>query len=41
MYAVTDEMLNAFWDGAYIAVLFLIGAVAWTIVARIINSSLD
>lgn len=41
MYAVTDEMFSAFWDGAYIAVYFLMGAVAWTIVARIINSSLD
>lgn len=41
MYAVTDEMFSAFWDGAYIASLFLMGAVAWTLCARLINSALD
>jgi len=38
---MTEYMQEAFWMGSYIAVLFLIGTIAWVLVARLINSSLD
>jgi hypothetical protein len=38
---LTDYMQEAFWTGAYIAVLMLMGCVAWVLVAKLINSSLD
>ena len=38
---LTDYMQDAFWTGAYIAVLFLMGTIAWVVVAKLINSSLD
>jgi hypothetical protein len=38
---MTEAMQEAFWTGGYIAVLFLMGCVAWVLVAKLINSSLD
>ena len=40
-YEITDEMFEAFWSGAWIASLFLMGLVAWVLCARLINGSLD
>lgn len=37
----TAEMLEAFWTGAYMAVLVLMFVCAWVLVAKLINSSLD
>lgn len=41
MYQVTSEMMDAFWQGAYMAIYPVFGVVAWTLVARLVNSSLD
>ena len=38
---LTEPMMDAFWTGGYIATLFSMGCVAWALVARLVNSSID